>query len=267
MDETKRNLFEFGKEYLLRRQEITDEVLNHYLTLWKHRQPKTYNELCYNMLDHAQNRQGMPNSIGDINNLSNILFDFNPEKIKQKYDGWESLFITIEKSEYTPPGRMQINNSHNYWVIFTKSIISIVNYLSRFGTLEEYKKYAASFISENPDVRLAFPLILSEEIFGYKFALACDFTKENVSPKFIKPDTHIKDIFVGVGLCEKYDSDFNVFRKVIDYCMDIGEEPYAVDRLFWLIGSGKLFKTVKRQNDVFFKTSKHEFIKEFIGKF
>ena len=87
-----------------------------------------------------------------------------------------------------------------------------------------------------------------------------------VSPKFIKPDTHIKDIFVGVGLCEKDDNDYNIFRKVVDYCIEINEEPYAVDRLFWLIGSGKLFKTEKRQDEVFFKTNKFEFIKEFIDK-
>lgn len=262
----KKNLFEFGKEYLLRRQEITDEVLNHYLTLWQCRKPKTFNELCHNMIDHAQNRQGMPNSIGDTNNLSKILFDFNPEKIKQRYDDWKALFETIEKSEYTPPGKMQIDNSHNYWVIFTKSIISIANYLSRFRTFDNYKKYVETFISENLDIRLAFPLILKEEIFGYKFALACDFTKENVSPKFIKPDTHIKDIFVGVGLCEKDDNDYNIFRKVVDYCIEINEVPYAVDRLFWLIGSGKLFKTEKRKDEVFFNTNKFEFIKEFNDK-
>lgn len=262
----KKGLFDFGKEYLLRRPEITKDILEHYLTLWKLRKPKSLNELCRNMIDHAQNRRGMPNSIGDTNNLKKILFDFNPDKIKQKYRDWKSLFEHIEKSDYKPSGRMEKDNSHNYWVIFTKSIMSISNYLSRFKTFDDFKKYVETFISDNPDIRLAFPLILKEEIFGYGFALACDFTKENVSPKFIKPDTHIKDIFVGVGLCDKDDNDFNIFRKVIDYCKEIKEEPYAVDRLFWLIGSGKLFKTEKRQDEVPFKTKKFEFIEEFIKK-
>ena len=260
----RKNLFDFGKEYLLRKPEITEDVLNHYLTLWESRQPKTINELCHNMIEHAQNRQGMPNSIGEINHLREILFDFNPEEIKHKYNDWKSLFESIEESEYTPPGKMQKNNAYNYWVIFTKSIISISNYLSRFKTFKNFEKYIKIFISDNPDIRLAFPLILKEEIFGYGFALACDFTKENVSPEFIKPDTHIKDIFIGVGICEKNDSDYNIFRKVVNYCMKINESPYAVDRLFWLIGSGKLFKTEKRKNEVLFKTKKSEFIKEFM---
>jgi len=258
----KKQLFEFGKVYLLRRQEIDEEVLEHYLTLWKIRRPKTMNELCRNMIDHAQNRQGMPNSIGDTENLRKILFDFEPDKIKLNFENWTELFNKIN-STYTPPGRMEINNQHNYWVVFCKSIISISDYLSRFGSFDNYEKYVGTFISDNPDIRLAFPLILKEEIFGYKFALACDFTKENVSPKFIKPDTHIKDIFVGVGLCSKNDNDFNVFRKVINYCTEISEEPYSVDRLFWLIGSGKLFKAPSRLHEVMFQTNKFEFIEEF----
>lgn len=258
----KKKLFEFGKEYLLRRQEITEEILEHYLTLWQIRKPRNMEELCRNMIDHAQNRRGMPNSIGDIENLREILFDFKPEKIKHNFDNWSTLFNKVN-STYTPPGRMEIHNPHNYWVVFCKSIVSISDYLSRFGSFENYETYVGTFISDNPDIRLAFPLILKEEIFGYKFALACDFAKENVSPKFIKPDTHIKDIFVSLGLCNPNDNDYNVFRKVINYCTEIEEEPYAVDRLFWLIGSGKLFKTKSRQYEIYFRTNKFEFIKEF----
>ena len=255
-------LFDFGKEYLLRREEISEDILEHYLTLWKICKPTTINELCRKMIAHAQNRQGMPNSIGDIRNLKHILFGFSPPLIKENYNDWITLFQKIN-TELTPPGRMDINNRHNYWVIFCKSIISIADYLSKFDSFDNYSDYVNTFISDNPDIRLAFPLILKEEIFGYQFALACDFTKENISPKFIKPDTHIKDIFIGVGLCNCGDNDYNIFRKVIKYCTDIGEEPYAVDRLFWLIGSGKLFETPLRQNEIRFKTDKFQFIEEF----
>lgn len=258
----KKKLFEFGKEYLLRRQQINVEILEHYLTLWKIRRPNTINELCRNMIEHAKNRQGMPNSIGDIENLREILIDFEPHKIKMNFENWESLINKINLT-YTPPGRMDINNPHNYWVVFCKSIISISDYLSRFDSFNKYENYVGTFISDNPDIRVALPLILQEEIFGYKFALACDFIKENVSPMFIKPDTQIKNIFVGVGLCNEKDTDYNVFKKVINYCTEINEKPYAVDRLFWLIGSGKLFKTPSRNNEVKFQTDKFEFIKEY----
>jgi len=260
----KKRLFTFGKEYLLMRTELSDEILNHYLNLWEIRKPISFNELCRNMIDHAQNRRNMPKSIGDIENLKQILCEFNPTQIKNKYKSWVDLFKTIKKNpNYIPPGPMNIDNSHNYWVIFCKSIISIATYLDRFGSFDNFKSYVSPFLSDNPEIRLAFPLILKEEIFGYSFALACDFTKENISPEFIKPDRHIRDIFVGVGICEKEDNDYNIFRKVLSYSQEINEKPYAVDRLFWLIGSGKLFKTSTRQTEVTFRRKKSEFIEEF----
>jgi len=259
----KKRLFSFGKEYLLKRPNISNGDINYYLDLWKIRKPKSINDICYNMISHSSNRQGMPNAIGDIKKLSKILCEYYPIQIKVKYVNWEQLFKTIkENRNYTPPGRMVIDNSHSFWVIFCKSIISIANYLSRFSSYNEYILYVDTFISDNPDIRLAFPLILKEEIFGYGFALACDFTKEYISPEFIKPDTHIRDIFTGVGLCNEDDNDYNIFRKVIKYCQDINEVPYAVDKLFWLIGSGKLHETSEKQ-EIRFKSSKSEFIKEF----
>ena len=67
---------------------------------------------------------------------------------------------------------------------------------------------------------------------------------------------------IGGLTCQSTDSNFDIFRKVIDYCEDIHVKPYSVDRLFWLIGSGKLFKTKDRESDIFFQSDKFEFIKK-----
>ncbi len=86
---------------------------------------------------------------------------------------------------------------------------------------------------------MTLPLLLSEEIAGYGFALACDFLKENISPLFVKPDTHIKYIFKGLGLSNVDASDYQVFLDVVRFANSISQIPFAVDRLFWMIGSGK----------------------------
>ncbi len=85
-------------------------------------------------------------------------------------------------SEYSPPGKMDKDNKHNYWVIFCKSLLSIANYVEKYKSIDDYNRYTQQFMGENPDIRLALPLIIKEEIFGFKFALACDFVKENISP-------------------------------------------------------------------------------------
>ncbi len=150
------------------------------------------------------------------------------------------LFDYISEN-YKTPGRMEKSNSHNYWVIFCKSIISIANYLSKFNNIDDFNKYVFQFINSNSDIRLSLPLILKEEIFGYQFALSCDFIKENISPEFIKPDVHIRDIFIGIGISHDNISDYQLFRDVINFSESISEVPYTVDKLFWLIGSGNFY--------------------------
>ena len=92
----------------------------------------------------------------------------------------------------------------------------------------------------NEYTRVALPLLLSREIDGMGFALACDFLKENGYPKFVKPDVHIKKIFQGLGLSDS-DDDYEVFKDVIRFSELVNELPYKVDKLFWLVGSGNLY--------------------------
>ena len=59
-----------AKEYLLSFDAVTNEMLEAQLVEWRKRKPKSIQDLFKSFLGHAQNRQGMPNSIGDIENLS-----------------------------------------------------------------------------------------------------------------------------------------------------------------------------------------------------
>lgn len=248
------------KDYVLSKSQNDLERLDYYLNEWKYRKPDSIKKLYRNLLMHAQNRRGMPYSIGNIDNLGQFLFDFNPSEIYINYATWSQLFLQIEQN-YSPPGRMEINNSKNYWVIYTKSIISSAKFLSKFNSYQEFESYVNQFVIEdNLDLRIALPLLLSEELFGFRFALSCDFIKENVSPKFIKPDVHIKEIFAALEICHDSDSDFDVFRKVIKFANDAGEEPYFVDKLFWIVGSKSYYKSSKYPVEKKIKTSKLELI-------
>jgi thermostable 8-oxoguanine DNA glycosylase len=98
---------------------------------------------------------------------------------------------------------------------------------------------------------------MSEEIFGYGFSLACDFLKELGFTNYVKPDVHLIDIFSGVGLSSKHVLD--IFQTASQIANDVNETPYAVDKAFWLIGSGNLYLVGKR-----FKTNKTQFIDKVI---
>ncbi|MFA5010654.1 MAG: hypothetical protein WC644_01760 [Ignavibacteria bacterium] len=247
---TNRKIFEKAQNYLLSFNKITPDILQRQCEFPG--TTKSIPELYKKLLEHASNRRGMPNSIGDIDKLKNILFEFNPEKVFKEYNHWEKLFDKI-KRELKPTSRMQIDNKHNYWVIYCKSVLSVANYLNKYSTIKSFNSYVNEFISSNNiDIRMSLPLLMKEELFGFQFALACDFVKENISPEFIKPDVHIKDIFKGLQLSNENANDFEVFRDVIKFAKSIDELPYKVDKVFWLIGSGKFYiDNIKISTDKF----------------
>lgn len=264
----KRQIFEKAKAYLLQQGEgvITHEILEAQIHFSEDNKPKTMDGLYKKMLEHAKNRQQMPNVIGDINELEEHLFKFSPNDILQHYHKWEDVFNAIDRSNYSPHGSMNKNNKRSLWVQFSKSIISIAKFLSRFEKIEDFNKYIDLFL-KTEDTRAALALLLGTEIHGYGFALACDFLKENVSPEYVKPDVHIKYIFTKLGISKKSsDMDWQIYRDAIAFAQEIGEKPYTVDKVFWLVGSGNFYnvqKTIRVSTKKFIESIKNG--KTFIG--
>lgn len=247
-----------ARDYLLSFDQVTDEIIDAHLNHWKVRKPTSISELFRAFLLHAQNRQGMPNSIGDIENLRGALFDFSPFEVSKKYPSWSELFDELAQSGYKPPGRLEKENNRSYWVIYCKSIISIADFLAAYASIEEFNEFVGGFLT-NEHSRLALPLLLKEEIFGFGFALACDFLKETGYPEFVKPDTHINDISRSLGITNAT-SDFGVFKDLEAYCRRVDMLPYEVDKLFWLVGSGRFYL-----NNLEVNTSKWDFIETING--
>jgi hypothetical protein len=234
-----KEIFSKARNYLLSFEGIDESIIDKHLDKWKNNIPNSLEDLLFGMLDSIRNRQGMPNTIGDIEKLKTYLCDFKPSEVIKEYNGdWKTLFNRI-KRDYRPPGRMDIEKSNSYWVIFCKSIISASNFLSRFSDVRQFTTFVEAFYL-NEYTRVALPLLLEREIFGMGFALACDFLKENGYPKFAKPDVHIKAIFNGIGLSNSKD-DYEVFKDVIRFSEAIDELPYRVDKMFWLVGSGRFY--------------------------
>jgi hypothetical protein len=250
-----------AKTYLLAFPGVTEEMLNLHLYYWRGKKPKDMRALFYAFLNHAKNRQGMPNSIGEIDRLSKVLFNFDVYQTANKYSSWNDIFDSIQASNYRPPGRMDKENNKNYWVIYCKAIASISKFLSSYKGIEDFNAFVGNFLTNtNANTRLALPLLLQEEIFGFGFALACDFLKENGYPDFVKPDTHINFIAQNLGIT-KETSDYHIFKDVISYCQRINAIPYEVDKLFWLVGSGDFYLSKFQV-----KSSKVNFVKQVLAK-
>ncbi|WP_425930165.1 hypothetical protein [Pseudomonas sp. NyZ201] len=250
---TKTNYFDRAYAYLLSFDEISEETIDTHLHYWKTSKPKNLKQLFKTLLNHVKNRQSMPNTIGDIEKLKEILFNFDPHKVRKSYGSWEEIFDIVESTRLTET-RLNRTESKSHWVIYCKAILSVADFLRPYRTIDDYQRFVDGFLT-NEYSRLALPLLLKEEIFGFGFALACDFLKETGNSEFLKPDTHINDIARGLGITTST-TNYGVFKDVEAYCKAIGRPPYEVDKLFWLVGSGKFYLS-----GITIHSSKHEFIR------
>lgn len=234
-----KRIYKEARNYVLSFKGVNETLLDKYLDKWKNNAPTSIEDLLERMLNSVQNKRDMPNTIGKVENLKSYLCDFKPDQIIAEFhDDWKQVFDKI-KTDYKPKSKMDINNPRSYWVIFCKAVISASNFLRKFSDLKDFTKFVELFYL-NEYTRVALPLLLDREIEGMGFALACDFLKENGYPEFIKPDIHIKKIFNGIGLSDSND-DYEVFKDVIRFSQTIGELPFKVDKMFWLVGSGNFY--------------------------
>lgn len=250
-------IYSEARKYLLSFNEINDDILEDHLNNFKIRAATSRKELLKNILDSVKNKRNMPNTIGDIDKLGPYLCEFDHKRIIADFENnWEKVFYKI-KSEYKPKGNLDINNPKSYWVIFSKSVIFAANFVNRFSSIDDFNNFVKKFYFDK-DTRLALPLLLHREIKGLGFALACDFLKENGYEKFVKPDVHTKYIFNGIGLSNSKD-DYDIFKDIIRFAETINEVPYRVDKMFWLIGSGKFYLTPPFDKEPI-KTNRDQFI-------
>ncbi len=266
MKNREQKIFEMGRMYLLQFDGIDENVLDQHLTQHSqyYKKIKTLSEVYENMLQSVRSQRHMPNVIGDLRRLIDPFCAFDPTRIIETYGNdyttdYRNIFTAISRYLEQNGGfdiMGQIEDSRNSWVKFSKSAISSAKFLSRFKDLQEFRTYTDAF-TQNPTTRIGLPLILKEEIFGFGFTLACDFIKDTLSPEYVKPDTHIKGIFKGILYSREIASDVEVFEDVIKFSQRAKQVPFAVDKLFWLIGSGD-FNLI----NIRVRTDREEFIQQ-----
>ncbi|HWP44838.1 MAG TPA: hypothetical protein VNO14_16450 [Blastocatellia bacterium] len=241
-----RAAYRLAKEYLLKfgPDGVTEELLERYL---RHPErgsrPDTIAELYRRILESAQGanmKAGViGRAIGGVDRLGPALCRFQPGRIIKKYGtDWERVLDDIERRLRPEKGLRR--TSRSIWPGYCRTILSAARFMSEFSTAEDFYEWA-DFFDKDDRARPALPMLLSCEIYGLGFALACDFLKELGYANYAKPDVHLRDIFEGLGLCQPKSSDYQLFKAVVRVAKNAGVTPYNVDKLFWLIGSGNFY--------------------------
>lgn len=132
--------------------------------------------------------------------------------------------------------------------------------MEQFKSVNDFFKWVDFFDNDNR-ARAALPMLLSNEIRGFGFALSCDFLKGLGYINFPKPDVHLRDIFKALELCNDKDDDYQLFKAIIRLSSNAKVSPYNADKVFWLIGSGYFYNDLEIGNNGRIGSKKQKFIK------
>jgi hypothetical protein len=178
-------------------------------------------------------------AIGGVSTLGPLLFDFDPISVTRHFTGgWEEILDLIV-AKASPRGKIR-RTPRSIWPAYCRSILTGAAFLAQFSNADDFYAWVDVF-DRDERLRPALPMLLSYEIDGFGFPLACDFLKELGYFNFGKPDVHVKFIFTGLGLMPPQASNYEVFKAILLIARDAGLSPYHVDKLFWLVGSGYFY--------------------------
>ena len=266
MDTQKKNrkFYHFAYDYLLNKTppEVTEDLLKKYLVVPKSEQFFfSINDIFYRMLCSAQNRQMSVNvigrAIGNVQNLGKVLDDFNVEYVLNHFSDYKILLEEIENT-FDLKGKIRIKEK-SLWPQYCKTIISVAKFLSQFKNSKDFLLWIRTFYEDNKSMAVL-PLLISTEIYGFGFALVCDFLKELGFTNYGKPDVHIKEILIAYDFLSENESDYNVLKTMINIAQDANVTCYALDKVLWLIGSGKFYNNPEIGNNGFIGRMKEDFI-------
>ncbi len=241
-------IYNYAIDYLLTHESITQkEIAKHLLP--EHQKPNDFRVLFERFCKTAQNKQMsvkvIGDSIGGVENLATVLFGFDPHKVAKIYSKQDAdILLNIIKDKINPKGKMRDTN-RSLWPLYCRTAIDSAHFLAKFDSVKNFYDWT-NFFAYDSKSKAALPLIISMEISGIGFPLACDFLKEIGFEQYGKPDVHIKEIFKAFDIIdpnEKSNSkqDYEAL-KALDRIAKINNvSTYAVDKVFWLIGSGDFY--------------------------
>ena len=263
-----RKLYRHAVSFLLKRipHPSPQLVLNDYLGKTDESAGTTsLSDLFRRILSSAQNanmKAGViGGSIGGFTNLGIALFKFNPARVNRKFSGDPISLLEHIRTTLQPRGQIRTTNK-SIWPKYCKTILSTATFLSQFKDGDDFCAWANHLYLDERTMA-ALPLIISSEIEGIGYALACDFLKELGYTNYGKPDVHVKQIFAGLGLCQSNATPYQIQKIISMIANAAGVPSYDVDKVFWLIGSGKFYKHPQMGKKGYIGRMKKSFVEDY----
>lgn len=219
---------------------VTQQIIEKHISEAEYDRPDSMPDIFKRMIDSARNAQMKRNVIGDIQKLEEALSKYDHIDLLKRYEGDPNKLLDYIVKNVKANDKLRLTDK-SIWPRYCRSIMSSASFLSRFNTAKEFHDFV-NFFHDSEVALPALPLMISKEVYGMGFALACDFLKEIGYLNYAKPDVHLKKILPALDLCDSSD-EYIVFKSVVRIAKNADDTPYTVDKIFWLIGSGYFYRS------------------------
>ena len=223
-------------------QGITAEVIETYLVPDSRATSKEeiYRRILHSAMMAGAKLQVIEERIGNFDNLKVILEGFDPKAVLARYGGnREEILNQIEKNfKFERP--ICKKTPRSIWPQYCRTILSSAKFINQFTSVNEFYRWFDSFDKDDL-ARERLPKLLSREIDGFGFALACELLSEIGLPNFPKPDVHLRNIFTALELCPEGCDDYQLFKAIVRLANNSNVTPFNAGKVFWLIGSGHFY--------------------------
>jgi hypothetical protein len=243
--ETDRLAYALAREYLfsLEVPGLSRDVIDAYRRPFEKSRPTTLAQVYLHFLVTAQNANMKPGviggAIGGVEKLGAVLCDFEPLAVVEMY-GADAGRLLEDIADQLLRNREIRRTTRSIWPQYCHAALSGAQFLTQFSSADAFYEWIDSF-NRQDEWCAALPLLLSKEVHGLGFALACDFLKEMGYTNFAKPDVHLRDIFLALSLCDPTADDYGVFKAIVRVARHCETTSYEVDKMFWLMGSGYFY--------------------------
>jgi hypothetical protein len=248
--ERNRKIYELTRHFILEQMlaaEGFDPVILDKYIFWKDDKPRDMPELYQRLLSHAKNTRA--GGQGDIEKvfgtrrygeespeykrwqiMKGVLFDYDPYKVVSEYQTIEDLQAALVEAY----GSMTLKH---FSTRYCGTMFEGAQLLSHFDTTDQFFKLIDTLYAINP----AFAAnLIDNAVPGFGYALSRDFLKEMGYLRFVKPDDHVLDICELLELTDGRDQ-LLADKAVTEIADDAGVEPYTIDKMFFLLGSGNFY--------------------------
>ncbi len=206
---------------------INEDSLQAYL-VGDRNKPKELRDVFIALIRTAQNYQRMPNV---------IQFDKREQSIGRILKGFDYKYAcTLEPLELYSSFRREFGTiSEHSWQLWSRAVVDSARFVRSFTSINDFN----AFVTGSSNLK-SVPITISNKIRGVGFALACNALKDMGFLDYVKPDIHLIEICVELGISDK--DPLNVFDAMIKIASDNGITPYKLDKVLWLVCSGNFYE-------------------------